>query len=73
MLIAELKNDSGKIVGVLMVEPKTFKTGSRGHYGNARLTIEGRKFQTSVQLVEIGSKASAGEDPTPGAEAGAES
>ena len=43
--------------GNVNVEEKSFKTGSKGMYGNAKLTgKDGKKYQASVQLVEIGSK-----------------
>jgi hypothetical protein len=43
--------------GNVNVEDKTFKTGSTGHYGNAKLTGKhGERVQWSVQGVLIGSK-----------------
>jgi len=35
---------------------KTFSTGSTGFYGNAKIIIDGEKYQCSLQLVKIGSK-----------------
>jgi hypothetical protein len=60
-IIAELKSDDGKLLGMMMISPKQFKTGSRGFYGNGKLEIDGKRYQTQIQLVEIGSKA-AGEE-----------
>ncbi len=60
-IIAELKFEDGKPIGVLTVTPKNFKTGSRGFYANGKLEIDGKRYQTQIQLVEIGSKASASE------------
>jgi hypothetical protein len=60
-IIAELKSDDGKLLAMMMVSPKQFKTGSRGFYGNGKLEIDGKRYQTQIQLVEIGSKA-AGEE-----------
>jgi hypothetical protein len=56
-IIAELKSDDGKLLGMMMISPKQFKTGSRGFYGNGKLEIDGKRYQTQIQLVEIGSKA----------------
>lgn len=55
-IIAELKSDSNQMLGVLSVMPKEFKTGSRGYYANQKIEIGGKRYQVSVQLVEIGSK-----------------
>ena len=43
----------------LLAEPRTFKTGSRGFYGQGKVQgTDGRRFQVSVNVVEIGSKPS---------------
>lgn len=55
-IIAELKQDDGKTVGVLHLPPKDFKTGSKGFYGNGKIEIEGKRYTVQVQLVEIGSR-----------------
>ena len=55
-LIAEIKSDDGKVVGMLALPPKAFKTGSRGYYANTKIEIDGKRYQTQIQLVEIGSK-----------------
>lgn len=56
VIIAELKTDDGKLLGVFTLPPKEFKTGSRGFYVNGKVEIDGKRYQTQVQLVEIGSK-----------------
>jgi hypothetical protein len=58
-IIAELKSDTGQMLGVLSVTPKEFKTGSRGYYANQKIELEGKRYQVQVQLVEIGSKKAA--------------
>ena len=55
-IIIELKSDDGKMIGTMTASSKVFKTGSRGFYANGKLEIEGKRYQTQVQLVEIGSK-----------------
>jgi len=55
MLTVEIKQD-GQVVGMMMAEEKTFKTGSRGFYGNGKIAIGEKRYQVQVQLVEIGSK-----------------
>lgn len=55
-IIVELKTDDGKLIGVMTAPPRDFKTGSRGFYASGKLEIDGKRYQTQVQLVEIGSK-----------------
>ncbi len=55
-IIVELKTDDGKPIGVMIAPPKDFKTGSRGFYASGKLEIDGKRYQTQIQLVEIGSK-----------------
>jgi hypothetical protein len=40
----------------LTARPKTFSTGSRGFYVWGKATIDGKRYQFSGNLVEIGSK-----------------
>lgn len=58
-----LKDGSGRVLGVMAASEKQFKTGSRGFYANGKVEIDGKRYQTQIQLVEIGSKAAA-ETPT---------
>jgi hypothetical protein len=44
------------VVGLLAVEEKEFKTGSRGFFGMGKIKIGEKRYQVQVQLVEIGSK-----------------
>jgi len=57
-IVAELKADNGKLLSVLTVTPKEFKTGSRGYYANQKVEMDGKRYQVQIQLVEIGSKTS---------------
>jgi len=41
---------------VIVATPKTFRTGSRGYFGQGKVYLDGRKYQAQVQLVEVGSK-----------------
>jgi hypothetical protein len=56
VIISEIKTDDGKLLGVFTLPPKDFKTGSKGFYANGKVEIEGKRYQTQIQLVEIGSK-----------------
>ena len=58
-IIAELKSDDGKTLGIMTVAPKNFKTGSRGYYANGKLELDGKRYQLQIQMVEIGSKTAA--------------
>ena len=55
-IIAELKSSTGEPISILTLPPKEFKTGSKGFYANAKVEIDGKRYQVQVQLVEIGSK-----------------
>jgi hypothetical protein len=54
-----LKDGTGRVIGVMAAVEKQFKTGSRGFYASGKTEIDGKRYQTQVQLVEIGSKAAA--------------
>ena len=60
MLTIEIK-ENGQVVGMLLAEEKTFKTGSRGFYANQKIEMDGKRYQVQIQLVEIGSKKAAAE------------
>jgi hypothetical protein len=60
LIIAELKSESGEMIDVLSINPKQFKTGSKGYYINKKVEIDGKRYQVQVQLVEIGSKKNLG-------------
>ena len=51
-----IKDENGETVGKLVLNPKEFKTGSKGFYANAKIVIGGKNYQAQCQLVEIGSK-----------------
>lgn len=55
ILIAEIKTSEGKLLGLITVNPKDFKTGSKGFYGNGKVLLDDKRYQLQVQLVEIGS------------------
>jgi hypothetical protein len=56
VIIAEIKTEDGKLLSVMTLPPKDFKTGSKGFFANGKLEIEGKRYQAQIQLVEIGSK-----------------
>ena len=60
LIIAEIKTDDGKLLGVMTLPPKEFKTGSKGFYANSKIEIDGWRYQAQIQLVEIGSKKTEG-------------
>lgn len=39
-----------------ILDKKEFRTGSRGFYGTGKMVAGGKKYQISIQAVEIGSK-----------------
>ena len=56
MLVALIKDEDGKTLGMIPLAEKAFTSGSRGYFGQAKLEIGGDKHQAQVQLVQIGSK-----------------
>ena len=42
--------------GDVLATEKTFSTGSRGYYGSGKIEIAGKRYQVSLNIVEIGSK-----------------
>ncbi len=61
-IVAELKDETGKVIGLISLPPKQFKTGSRGFYANTKVEMDGKRYQVQVQMVEIGSKPPAQEE-----------
>lgn len=49
--------DGDEVIGVLVLEPKTFTTGSRGLFGSRKITVAGGRYQVQAQAVLIGSRA----------------
>jgi len=39
-----------------IIDKKDFKTGSKGFYGTGKMVAGGKRYQISIQVVEIGSK-----------------
>ena len=55
-MIAEIKTSEGQVLAVMALPIKEFKTGSKGYYANVKIEIDGKRYQTQIQIVEIGSK-----------------
>jgi hypothetical protein len=51
--------------GSLTGKPKTFSTGSIGFYAGGKVEIDGKRYQVSCNVIEIGSKPQPGETRTP--------
>jgi hypothetical protein len=64
-LIVEIKTAEGETIALLTVEAKNFKTGSRGYHGQAKVDYDGKRYQTQLQMVEIGSKNTPAPQPEP--------
>lgn len=47
---------SGKPLDMLQANPKNFKTGSTGYYAGGKIVLDGKRYQVSVSVVEVGSK-----------------
>ena len=53
---ALIKDGVGQVLQVIELNPKTFKTGSRGYHGYGKLSVNGSRYQANLMLVEIHSK-----------------
>jgi hypothetical protein len=51
-----IKDEDGETLAKLVLNPKDFKTGSKGFFVQDKVTIGGKRYQAQCQLVEIGSK-----------------
>jgi len=60
-LTVTVRDEDGKSVGVLVLNEKTFTTGSKGYHGQGKLEIGGTRYQAQCQLVAIKDKADAGD------------
>ena len=52
----KIVSDLGEILVTEELAPVTYKTGSRGERASFKVGHNGKRYQTNVQLVEIGSK-----------------
>jgi len=60
MLVMMIRDAGGdEVLGVLVLEPKRFATGSRGYYGTRKIEIDGERYQVQAQAVCINSKSEA--------------
>ena len=48
--------ENGVVIGIFDALPKKFRTGSIGFYANGKFGKGGKRYQTIISLVEIGSK-----------------
>lgn len=57
MFVIKVEDAKGNLIAVFPAKETEFKTGSRGYRGISKLeATDGKRFQTSIQLVEIHSK-----------------
>jgi hypothetical protein len=50
---------NGQTVGIVLLDPKSFRTGSKGFWGQGKVQIGAHRYQVQVQAVQIGSKPAA--------------
>lgn len=57
MLLAVIKDEDGKTLQIIPLGEKDFATGSKGYFGQAKVTApDGARLQVQVTAVLIGSK-----------------
>ena len=55
MFISVTFHDSnGQELGMIVLSPKTFKSGKTGWHGQGKLEIAGKRYQCQAQMVAIG-------------------
>jgi hypothetical protein len=55
-LTCEVRTVGGETLGLLVLKPKEFTSGSTGFFGQGKLELEGERYQAQAQLVKIGSR-----------------
>jgi len=55
-LTASIRTDEGAAVGVVVLADKVFSSGKPGYFGQAKIEIDGQRYQGQVQLVAIAAK-----------------
>ena len=54
MLTLSIRDENtGQIVGVLVLTPKTFSSGKTGFFGQCKIEIAGERYQAQAQAVKI--------------------
>ena len=56
MVIARLEKEDGRLLTVITLMAKQFKTGSKGFHGQGPIVVDGKRYQMNFQMVEIGSQ-----------------
>lgn len=56
MLLVKIEDARGNLIGAFTAEEGEFKTGSKGYKATAKIKHDGKRFQTQLNMVEIGSK-----------------
>ena len=60
-LTVEIRTIEGTTLGVLLLQPKTFKSGKTGYFGQAKVTLGGQRYQCQAQMVAIAAKSDSGD------------
>ena len=60
VLTCEVRSLEGQSVGVLVLEEKTFKSGKVGFWGQAKLVLDGQRYQCQAQMVAMAGKSESG-------------
>ena len=63
ILTATIRSDDGQALGILVLQPKTFKSGKAGFFGQGKIEIGSQRYQAQGQLVLIQSKAEPEQSP----------
>jgi hypothetical protein len=61
MLLVRIEDARGNLVGAFTASEGDFRTGSKGFKATAKVNIDGKRYQTQLNMVEIGSRPDAPE------------
>ena len=55
-LTVTVRNDKGEAVGMIILKDKEFSSGKGGGGGQAKIEVDGERYQAQCQLVKIAAK-----------------
>lgn len=61
-LTCEVRTVDGESVGVLVLSEKTFASGNKGYHGQAKLELDGARYQSQCQMVRIEARGDGDDD-----------
>lgn len=60
-LTCEIRTIEGTTLGVLLVQPKTFRSCKTGYFGQGKVVLGGQRYQAQAQMVAVAAKRDPGD------------